>query len=87
MHGTINFVTSTVGDATGSLLFTMALDTTMVTAYWHPNPPVDRSNAPVKPDVWYTLKLKVHETPFTVTGEVYTENGTLLGSLTIDRHE
>jgi PKD repeat protein len=52
--------------------------------YWHPNPPQDRSNAPVKPDVWYTLKLKVHETPFTVTGEVYAENGTLLGSLTID---
>jgi PKD repeat protein len=52
--------------------------------FWHPNPPQDRSNAPVKPDVWYTLKLKVHETPFQVTGEVYAESGTLLGSLTID---
>jgi PKD repeat protein len=54
-------------------------------AFWHPNPPVDRSNATVRPGVWYTLKLKVQETPFTVTGEVYTENGTLLGSLTINQ--
>ncbi len=52
--------------------------------FWHPNPPVDRSNAPVQPDVWYKVKLKVQETPFVVTGEVYSENGTLLGSLTID---
>jgi outer membrane protein assembly factor BamB len=52
--------------------------------YWHPNPPQGRSNAPVKPDVWYTLKLKVTKNSFTVTGEVYAENGTLLGSLTID---
>ncbi len=52
--------------------------------YWHPNPPQNRSNAPVKPDVWYTVKLKVHENPFTTTGEVWSENGTLLGSLTVD---
>ena len=54
-------------------------------AFWHPNPPQDRSNAPVKPDVWYTLKLKVQKTPFTVTGEVYSENDTLLGSLKTDK--
>ncbi len=52
--------------------------------FWHPNPPVDRSNSTIKAGVWYTVKLKVHATPFTVTGEVYAENGTLLGSLTID---
>lgn len=53
-------------------------------AYWHPDPPVDRSNALVRPDVWYTLKLKVKESPFTVTAEVYNENGILLGALTIN---
>lgn len=52
--------------------------------FWHSNPPQDRSNAPIQPDVWYTLKLKVQETPFSVTGEVHTENGTLLGAMTID---
>ena len=39
--------------------------------YWHPNLPQDRSNSTVKPDVWYTLKLKVQKEPFVVTGEVY----------------
>ncbi len=52
-------------------------------SFWHSNPPVDRSNAPVQPDVWYTMKLKVTKTPFTATAEVYAENGTLLGSLTV----
>jgi PKD repeat protein len=52
--------------------------------FWHTGSAAKRSNAPVKPDVWYTLRLKVHESPFTVRGEVYAENGTLLGSLTID---
>jgi PKD repeat protein len=52
-------------------------------AFWHTNPPQDRSNAPIQPDVWYTLKLKVQKTPFLVTGEVYSENDTMLGSLTI----
>ncbi len=51
-------------------------------AFWHPNTPKDRSQAPVQPDRWYTLKLKVKENPFTATGEVYAENGTLIGSLT-----
>ncbi len=49
-------------------------------AYWHPNPPQDRSNSTVKPDIWYTLKLKVQKQPFVVTGEVYNEQGVLLGS-------
>ncbi len=53
-------------------------------AFWHPNPPADRSNAAVKPDVWYTVTLKVQRTPFAVTGAVYAENGTKLGSLVID---
>ncbi len=52
--------------------------------YWHPNPPQDRSNSTVKPDVWYTLKLKVQKEPFVVTGEVYTEAGVLLGSYVVD---
>jgi len=52
--------------------------------FWHPNPPQDRSTALVKPDVWYTLRLRVRETPFAMTGEVYAENGTLLGSLMVD---
>ena len=51
-------------------------------AYW--NSPVDRSNSTVKPDVWYTVKLKVTANPFTLTAEVYTENGMFLGSLTVD---
>jgi hypothetical protein len=52
--------------------------------FWHPNPPQDRSNAPVKPDVWYTIRLKVTEVPFIMTGEVYAENGSLLDSLSVD---
>jgi hypothetical protein len=48
--------------------------------YWHPNPPVDRSNSTVKPDVWYTLKLNVQKEPFVVTGQVYDAQGVLLGS-------
>ena len=48
--------------------------------YWHPNPPQDRSNSTVKPDVWYTLKLKVQKQPFEVTGEVYNDQHVLLGS-------
>jgi hypothetical protein len=45
---------------------------------------VDRSNSTVKPDVWYTVKLKVTAHPFTFTAEVYTENGTFLGTHTVD---
>ena len=52
--------------------------------FWHPDPPVDRSTAPVKPDVWYVVVLKVTEAPFTVTGEVYDEHQALLGSLTVN---
>jgi hypothetical protein len=52
--------------------------------FWHPNPPQDRSNAPIQPDVWYTIKLEVQETPYVVTAEVYTETGLLLGSFSAD---
>ena len=53
-------------------------------AFWHPDPPQDRSNATIKPDVWYTLRLIVKREPFTVSGEVYTEESILLGAMTID---
>jgi hypothetical protein len=42
------------------------------------------SNAIVKPGVWYTMKLIVNQSPFTITGEVYDENDVLVGSLTVD---
>jgi PKD repeat protein len=45
---------------------------------------VDRSNSTIKPDVWYTVKLKVTAHPFTFAAEVYTENGTFLGTHTVD---
>ncbi len=51
--------------------------------FWHPNPPLDRSNAPIQPNTWYTIKLKVLKFPFTVIGEAYNETGYLMGSLTI----
>ena len=51
--------------------------------FWHPDPPQNRSNALVRPDVWYTVVLKIRMTPFTVTGEVYEENQKL-GSLTVN---
>jgi hypothetical protein len=49
--------------------------------FWHNNPLVDKSNAPVQPDVWYTIKFRVTANPFNITSEVYAENGTLLGSM------
>ncbi|XHH07577.1 MAG: hypothetical protein ACFCUE_08295 [Candidatus Bathyarchaeia archaeon] len=52
--------------------------------YWHPEPLVDLSNSTVKPDVWYTMKLKVQKEPFVVTGEVYDAQGLLLGFYTVD---
>lgn len=52
--------------------------------YWHPNPPQDRSNSTVKPDIWYTVKIKVQKEPFIVTSQVYNEQGVLLGSYRVD---
>ncbi len=52
--------------------------------FWHSNPPQDRSNAPVRPDVWYTVVLRITETPFTLVGEIYDENQALLGSLAVN---
>ncbi len=52
--------------------------------FWHSNPPQDRSNAPVRPDVWYTVVLRITETPFTLVGEVYDENQALLGTLAVN---
>jgi hypothetical protein len=52
--------------------------------YWSLASSADKSNSLVKPDVWYTIKLKVTESPFTITSEVFTEDGTLLGSFTVD---
>lgn len=34
--------------------------------------------------LWYIMKLTVHESPFSVKGEVFNEVGTLIGSLTIN---
>jgi hypothetical protein len=53
-------------------------------AYWHSDPSQGRSNSTVKPDVWYTLKLKVQKAPFVVTGEVFDEQSVLLGSYIVD---
>jgi hypothetical protein len=52
--------------------------------YWHSNTAEKLENSVVKPDVWYTLKLKVQKEPFVVTGEVYNEQGVLLGSYRLD---
>jgi hypothetical protein len=49
-------------------------------SFWQYSSPEVKANAPVKPDVWYTMKLKIQHTPFVITAEVLTENGTLLGS-------
>ncbi len=38
-------------------------------------------------NVWYTMKLTVQAEPFVVTGQVYSENGTLLGSLSLSDME
>ena len=53
-------------------------------AFWQYASPEVKANAPVKPDVWYTMKLKIRQTPFIITAEVLTENGTLLGSFPIN---
>jgi len=34
-------------------------------------------------DIWYTMKLTVYESPFSIKGEVFDESETLIGSLTI----
>jgi hypothetical protein len=38
-------------------------------------------------NVWYTMKLTVQATPFVVTGQVYNENGVLLGKLSLSDME
>lgn len=38
-------------------------------------------------NVWYTMKLTVKAEPFVVTGQVYSENGALLGSLSLSDME
>ncbi len=38
-------------------------------------------------NVWYTMKLTVKAEPFVVTGQVYSENGTLLGKLSLSDME
>ncbi len=43
------------------------------------NRPVPNGNV-VGTNVWYTMRLRVQKTPFAVTAEVSTENGTLLGT-------
>ena len=50
---------------------------------FQPTPVYNTTDAPVRPNVWYTMKLDVQETPFTVTAEVLDENGTLLGSFSV----
>jgi hypothetical protein len=52
--------------------------------FWQYSTPEVKANAPVKPDVWYTMKLKVQQTPFVITAEVLAENGTLLGTFPIN---
>ncbi len=51
--------------------------------FWHPNLPQDRSNAPVQPDVWYSISLRVEATPFTMVCDIYRDSK-LLGSLSVD---
>jgi hypothetical protein len=53
-------------------------------SFWHYSLPEVLEKAPVKPDIWYTMILEVQQTPFIITAEVLTENGTLLGSFPID---
>jgi hypothetical protein len=49
-------------------------------SYWHSLPSSVTENALVKPNVWYTMKLVVHESPFTITAKVINETGAMLGS-------
>lgn len=51
--------------------------------FWQYSSPEIRANAPVKPDVWYTMRLSIQQTPFIITAKVLTENGTLVGSFPI----
>lgn len=53
-------------------------------SFWRSSSSEVLEKAPVKPDVWYTMTLKVQQTPFIITAEVLTENGTLLGLFPID---
>lgn len=41
------------------------------------------TNAPVRANVLYTMKLQVQQTPFIITAEVLEENGSLLGSYSV----
>jgi hypothetical protein len=52
--------------------------------FWHNSPSNVTENAPVKPNVWYTINLEVQKEPFKVTAEVMDENGTLLGAFSPD---
>jgi len=45
--------------------------------------PQNATDAVVQAGAWYTMQLTVHQSPYSMTGEVFSENGTLLGSLTI----
>jgi hypothetical protein len=51
--------------------------------YWHSYPSNVTENALVKPNVWYTMKLEVQESPFTVTAKVINETGAVLGSFSV----
>ncbi len=53
-------------------------------SFWRYSLPEVLEKAPVKPDIWYTMTLRVQRTPFIITAEVLTENGTLLGLFHID---
>jgi len=52
--------------------------------YWLPNgvPSASGSN-PVKTDAWYTMNLTVQKAPFVVTGQVFDQNGNLLGTKSV----
>ena len=52
-------------------------------AYWHSYPSNITENALVKPNVWYTMKLEVQESPFIVTAKVINETGAMLGSFSV----
>jgi hypothetical protein len=51
--------------------------------YWHSYPSNITENALVKPNVWYTMKLEVQESPFIVTAKVITETGAMLGCFSV----
>jgi hypothetical protein len=52
-------------------------------AFWHNSPRYVTETAPVKPNVWYTVNIKVQNSPFVVTATVTNETGTVLGSYSI----